>query len=53
MRLEDSGAMKMHTLLNLRGSIPTFIWMTEGKVNDMNGLDVLPVEAGAYYGSPA
>ena len=46
---EESGAMKMHTLLNLRGSIPTFIWMTEGKVNDMNGLDVLPVEAGAYY----
>lgn len=46
---ENSGAMKMHTLLNLRGSIPTFIWMTEGKVNDMNGLDVLPVEAGAYY----
>ena len=46
---EDGGAMKMHTLLNLRGSIPTFIWMTEGKVNDMNGLDVLPVEAGAYY----
>ena len=30
---ENSGAMKMHTLLNLRGSIPTFIWMTEGKVN--------------------
>ena len=46
---ENSGAMKMHTLLNLRGSIPMFIWMTEGKVNDMNGLDVLPVEAGAYY----
>ena len=46
---EDCGAMKMHTLLNLRGSISTFIWMTEGKVNDMNGLDVLPVEAGAYY----
>ena len=46
---KKSGAMKMHTLLDLRGSIPTFIWMTEGKVNDMNGLDVLPVEAGAYY----
>ena len=43
------GAFKMHTLLDLRGSIPTFIWMSEGKVNDMNGLDVLPVEAGAYY----
>ena len=43
------GAFKMHTLLDLRGSIPTFIWMSEGKVNDMNGLDVLPVKAGAYY----
>ena len=43
------GAFKMHTLLDLRGSIPTFIWMSEGKVNDMNGLDVLPIEAGAYY----
>ena len=39
----------MHTLINLRGSIPTFIWHTEGKVNDMNGLDVIPVEPGAYY----
>lgn len=39
----------MHTLMNLRGSIPTFIWLTEGKVNDMNGLDVIPVEPGAYY----
>ena len=46
---ETSGAMKLHTLLNLRGSIPTFIWMTEEKVNDIYGLDVLPVEAGAYY----
>lgn len=45
----DKGAFKMHTLLDLRGSIPTFIWLSEGKVNDMNGLDVLPVEAGAYY----
>jgi len=45
----DKGAFKMHTLLDLRGSILTFIWLSEGKVNDMNGLDVLPVEAGAYY----
>lgn len=45
----NKGAFKMHTLINLRGSIPTFIWLTEGKVNDMNGLDVIPVEPGAYY----
>lgn len=45
----DKGAFKMHTLLDLRGSIPSFIWLTEGKVNDMNALDVLPVEPGSYY----
>lgn len=45
----DKGAFKMHTLMNLRGSIPVFVWLTEGKVNDMNGLDVIPVEPGAYY----
>lgn len=39
----------MHTLINLHGSIPTFIWLTEGKVNNMNGLDVIPVEPEAYY----
>lgn len=45
----NKGAFKMHTLMNLRGFIPTFIWLTEGKVNDMNGLDIIPVEPGAYY----
>ena len=45
----DKGAFKMHTLLDLRGAIPSFIWLTKGKVNDMNALDVLPVEPGAYY----
>ena len=45
----SQGGVKMHTLLDLRGSIPTFIWLSEAKVNDMNGLDVIPVEAGAYY----
>ena len=39
----------MHTLINLCGSIPTFIWLTEGKVYDMNGLDVISVEPEAYY----
>ncbi len=45
----DKGAFKMHTLMDLRGSIPVFVWLTEGKVNDMNGLDIIPVEPGAYY----
>lgn len=39
----------MHTLIYLRGSISTFIWLTEGKVNNMNWLDVIPVEPEAYY----
>ena len=45
----NKGTFKMHTLINLRGSIPTFIWLTEGKVYDMNGLDVISVEPEAYY----
>lgn len=36
-------------IMDLRGSILTFIWLTESKVNDMNGLDVIPVEPGVYY----
>lgn len=45
----DKGAFKMHTLMDLRGSIPVFVWLTEGNVNDMNGLDIIRVEPGAYY----
>jgi hypothetical protein len=43
------GAVKMHTLLDLRGNIPTFIAITEGKVQDVNILDVLEPEQGAFY----
>ncbi len=43
------GAVKMHTLLDLRGNIPTFIAITEGKVHDVNILDVLELEQGAFY----
>jgi hypothetical protein len=43
------GAIKLHTLLDLRGSIPTFVHMTDGKTNDMRILDELPLEAGAFY----
>jgi len=42
-------AVKMHTLLDLRGSIPTFIRITDGKVHDVNILDELVTEAGAFY----
>ena len=42
-------AVKMHTLLDLKGSIPCFIHVTSGKVHDVNVLDILPLEAGAFY----
>ena len=43
------GAVKMHTLLDLRGSIPTLVIITHGKVHDVNILDDLPLEPGAIY----
>jgi hypothetical protein len=43
------GAVKLHTLLDLRGSIPTVIWITTGKVHDVKVLDELFIEAGAIY----
>ncbi len=42
-------AIKLHTLLDLRGAIPTFIHISDGKLHDVNVLDILPIEAGAYY----
>jgi len=42
-------AIKLHTLLNLQGSIPTLVIITSGKVHDVNILDELPLEAGAFY----
>ena len=43
------GAVKLHTLLDLRGSIPTFIHISEGKLHDVKVLDLLLPEAGAIY----
>ena len=42
-------AVKLHTLLDLRGSIPTFIHISDGKMHEVNVLDILPIEAGAFY----
>jgi hypothetical protein len=42
-------AVKLHTLLDLRGSIPTRVYVTGGQVHDVNLLDVLELEAGAFY----
>lgn len=46
---KHKAAVKMHTLLDLRGNIPTFIRITEGKVHDVNILDEIMPEAGAFY----
>ena len=42
-------AIKLHTLLDLRGAIPTFIHISDGKLHDVNVLDMLTFEAGAFY----
>jgi len=42
-------AVKLHTLLDLRGNIPTFLHITDGKVHDVNVLDLLLPEPGAFY----
>ncbi len=46
---QHKGAVKMHTLLDLHGNIPTFIRITDGKVHDVNILDEISPEAGAFY----
>jgi Domain of unknown function (DUF4372) len=42
-------AVKMHTVLDLRGAIPAFIHISDGKMHEVNVLDFMPVEAGAFY----
>src|SRR5438105_12152399 len=46
---KHKAAVKMHTLLDLHGNIPTFIRITDGKVHDVNILDEVLPEAGAFY----
>lgn len=42
-------AVKMHTLIDIHGSIPVFIHISDGKMHDVNILDILEIEAGAIY----
>ena len=42
-------AVKLHTLLDLRGAIPAFIHISDGKLHDVNVLDILPLESGCFY----
>lgn len=43
------GAVKLHTLLDLKTSIPQFIHISKGSVHDVNILDIIPLEKGSYY----
>ena len=43
------GAVKLHTLIDLRGNIPTFVRITHGKTHDVTVLDHLPIEPGSFY----
>jgi len=46
---KTKAAIKLHTLLDLRGNIPTFIHISDGKMSDVKILDILPLEPGAFY----
>lgn len=46
---QAKAAIKLHTLLDLRGAIPAFIHISDGKLHEVNVLDFLPIEAGAFY----
>jgi hypothetical protein len=46
---QTKGAVKLHTLLDLRGSIPSFIHISDGKLHDVNILDQIAFEAGSFY----
>jgi hypothetical protein len=47
--VKTKGAVKLHLVMDIRGSIPTFFDMTSGKVNDVNFLDQVTFEEGAFY----
>jgi transposase len=46
---KSKAAIKLHTLLDLRGNIPTFIHISDGKLHDVNALDLLTLEPGSFY----
>jgi hypothetical protein len=46
---QNKSAIKLHTLLDLRSNIPTFIHISDGKLHDVNVFDILPLEPGAFY----
>lgn len=46
---QRKGGVKVHTLYDLETSIPTFFHITEGRINDMNAMDVIPYEENSFY----
>ncbi|PKN33943.1 MAG: IS4 family transposase [Deltaproteobacteria bacterium HGW-Deltaproteobacteria-19] len=46
---QTKGAVRLHTLLDLRGNIPSFIHISDGKLHEVNVLDMIPLETGAFY----
>lgn len=46
---QTKGAIKLHTLLDLRGNIPSFIHISDGKLHEVNTLEIIPIEPGAFY----
>ena len=46
---KHKAAVKLHTILDVKTNIPTFIYITSGAVHEVNSLDHLPLEAGSYY----
>lgn len=46
---KTKGAVKLHTLLDLQGNIPTFIHISDGKLHEVNVLDMVTLESGAFY----
>jgi hypothetical protein len=46
---KNKAAIKLHTMLDVKTNIPTFVFVTEGSVHEVNGLAMFPIENGSYY----
>ena len=46
---KHKAAVKLHTMLDVKTNIPTFIYVSSGAVHDVNALDIFPIESGSYY----
>lgn len=46
---KKKAGIKLHTLIDIRGNIPTFVFVSQAKMHDVKALDHLPIEAGAFY----